>query len=232
VKALTVWAEAIRFHTIKVTGHAEVWSVLYYTLYFFRGVLFFTVVLLIGTGWSFVKGVMQKQERLFIFFVIFLQMINQLALVVLSKETEGERSFGSWSAILHLVDILCCCAVLLPIVWQVNSLEASLQSQEENNTSMEYRRSILEKLKLFRTFYLLVIAYIYATRIVVFLVSSALDYRHLWLREAIVELTTLSFYVTTGLLFRPRVENASIAETSSDGEEEGVALIQQESATE
>jgi hypothetical protein len=230
VKALTVWAEAIRFHTIKVTGHAEVWSVLYYILYFFRGVLFFTVILLIGTGWSFVKGVMQKQERLFIFFVIFLQMLNQLALVVLSKETEGERSFGNWNAILHLVDILCCCAVLLPIVWQVNSMEASLQSQDENNVSMEYRRYMLEKLKLFRTFYLLVIAYIYATRIVVFLVSSALDYRHLLLREAIVELTTLSFYVTTGLLFRPRVEDASIAEASSDAEDEGVALIQQESA--
>lgn len=159
-------------------------------------------------------------------------MLNQLALVVLSRETEGERSFGKWNAVLHLVDILCCCAVLLPIVWQVNRMEDSLQSEDENNVSIEYRRAMLEKLKLFRTFYLLVIAYIYATRILVYLLASALDYQHLWLREAIVELTTLSFYVTTGLLFRPRVEAVSMADTASDDEEEGVALIQQGSAKE
>ena len=225
VKALTVWAEAIRFHTIKVTGHAEGWSALYYTLYFFRGTLFFTVVLLIGTGWSFVKGIMQRKERLFIFFVIFLQMLNQLALIVLSKETEGERSFGSWNAVLHLVDIICCCAVLLPIVWQVNTMEASLQSGEENNVSAVYRASVLGKLRLFRTFYLLVIAYIYATRILVYLFAAALDYHHLWVRYAVVELVTLVFYVTVGLLFRPRVE-PSVALPDTD-DEEGVALVQQ-----
>ena len=170
VKSLTVWAEAFRFHTIKVTGHAEAWSVLYYTLYFFRGTFLFTVILLIGTGWSFVKGVLQKREKQFIFLVLFLQMLNQLALIVLSHETEGERRFGNWNAVLHLVDILCCCSVLLPIVWQVNAMEASLQIQDEGDQlSAENRASILDKLKLFRLFYLLVIAYIYATRILIYL---------------------------------------------------------------
>lgn len=228
VKTLTVWVEAFRFHRIKVTGHAEVWSALYYTLYFFRGVFLFTVILLIGTGWSFVKGVMQRREKQFIFLVLFLQMLNQLALIVLSQETEGERQFGNWNAVLHLVDIICCCAVLLPIVWQVNAMEASLQIQDEDDTiSPENRSAILQKLKLFRMFYMLVIAYIYATRIFTYLVASVLDYKHLWVRYAVVELVTLVFYVTVGLLFRPRVEVITVPDASITEEEEGVALIQQ-----
>mmetsp|Transcript_9686 Transcript_9686/g.18714 ORF Transcript_9686/g.18714 Transcript_9686/m.18714 type:complete len:505 (-) Transcript_9686:120-1634(-) len=231
VKSLTVWAEAFRFHTIKITGHAEAWSILYYTLYFFRGTFLFTVILLIGTGWSFVKGVLQKRDKQFIFLVLFLQMLNQLALIVLSHETEGERRFGNWNAVLHLVDIICCCSVLLPIVWQVNAMEASLQLQddEDDQLSAENRASILEKLKLFRLFYLLVIAYIYATRILIYLFATALDYQHLWLRYAVVEMVTLVFYVTVGLLFRPRVELEYVTAPARQ-EEEGVALIDQSSS--
>lgn len=264
VKALTVWAEAFRFHTIKNLGHAEVWSALYYTLYFFRGTFLFTVILLIGTGWSFVKGVMLNRDKRFIFLVLFLQMLNQLALVVLSQESEGERWFGDWNAVLHLVDILCCCAVLLPIVWQVNAMEASLKAQDFDDDSVlsrESRTAIVEKLKVFRLFYLLVIAYIYATRILIYMcknivqswvcsgwllanlvffsfawliaVATVLDYKHLWVRYAVVELVTLVFYVTVGLLFRPQVEGQVDAaairrdEEFDNEEEEGVALVPQ-----
>ena len=55
--------------------------------------------------------------------ILGLQTVNNLAIVVLTQRTEGEKSFDRWTAILHIVDILCCCAVLIPIVWQVNALE-------------------------------------------------------------------------------------------------------------
>lgn len=52
-KALTVMSQAGMYHFIERTGHADGWNIAYYIFTFFRGVLFFTVVVLIGTGWSY-----------------------------------------------------------------------------------------------------------------------------------------------------------------------------------
>jgi hypothetical protein len=66
---------------------------------------------------------------------------------------------------------------------------------------------LASKLKLFRSFYLLVVGYIYMTRIVVYLFATMLDYRHTWMRHFVIELVTLAFYVTVGMQFRPMSEN-------------------------
>ena len=42
----------------------------------------------------------------------------------------------------------------------------------------------LLKLQLFRQFYVLVVAYIYITRIVVYLLRSTMPYRYVWLSDA------------------------------------------------
>lgn len=52
-KALTVLSQAGMFHYIERTGHADGWNIAYYIFTFCRGILFFTVVVLIGTGWSY-----------------------------------------------------------------------------------------------------------------------------------------------------------------------------------
>ncbi|KAL7569972.1 hypothetical protein ACA910_017023 [Epithemia clementina (nom. ined.)] len=271
-KFLSVFFECLRYHAIRITGHAEVWSVLYYTISFVKGIFLFTVILLIGTGWSFVKPFLNVNEKRIVFSILVLQVINNLAIVVLSHETAGERGFDRWNALLHLVDIICCCAVLLPIVWQVNALEKSLpasmtreedddddddgesvrlvgrrcrmdehdipdedeeelaaidqitlggashdnnrgasaslnQDEADPEEDLAEKGQILSKLRLFRSFYLLVVAYIYFTRIIVYLFATLLDYRHLWIRYAIIEVVTLAFYVVIGILFRPMAEN-------------------------
>ena len=78
--------------------------------------MLFTVILLIGSGWSFLKPFLNIKEKRLIYFVLLLQIIDNIAVVILANETEGERPYEDWSALLHLVDILCCCAVLIPIV--------------------------------------------------------------------------------------------------------------------
>lgn len=61
LKALTVMCQAGEYHYIERTGHADGWNIAYYIFTFLRGVLFFTVVVLIGTGWSYmVSGVQVK----------------------------------------------------------------------------------------------------------------------------------------------------------------------------
>jgi G protein-coupled receptor 107 len=219
-----------------------------------QGITLFTVILLIGSGWSFVKPFLSDRERNMILAILVLQVINNIAIVVLTQETEGENAFDKWTAVLHLVDILCCCAVLIPIVWQVNQLEKNMEQNQHHdedgdaqdanggadrptlydidefddehvtedeleevpiNGNSSRRTStarppddrLAAKLKLFRSFYLLVVAYIYITRIVVYLFASFLNYRHAWVRYFVVEVVTLIFYCTVGMLFRPMNEN-------------------------
>lgn len=232
IKFLTTLFEAIRYHFIKVTGHAELWSVVYYLLTFVRGTFLFVVILLLGTGWSFIKPFLNPREKTVVAVVLVLQVLNNLALAVLSQVVEGERRYRQWTATLHLVDILCCCAVLIPIVWSVNALERSMgdgggeraavaadasegESHRDDDDNDDEERAledgekgqVLSKLRLFRSFYLLVVAYIYATRILVYLFATLLDYQHLWLRYMVVEVVTLAFYVTVGCMFRPMAEN-------------------------
>jgi NADH:ubiquinone oxidoreductase subunit 3 (subunit A) len=233
LKFCSVLFESFRYHRIRVTGHAEVWTFLFYAINFVKGMFLFTVILLIGTGWSFVKPFISEREKKVIFAILILQVINNIAIIVVTNETEGEKGFSQWNGILHIVDILCCCAVLVPIVWQVNELEKSAGMEEdgvdlsERAASLESgdKGQILSKLKLFRTFYLVVVAYIYLTRILVYLFATMLDYRHIWVRDFVIEGVTLVFYVSVGFLFRPSGENYQKVASKGESSEEGVELL-------
>lgn len=251
VKTITVLLKSLRYHYLRVVGEAKFISIVYYTFFFLKGTFLFTVILLIGSGWSIVKPFLNGSEKKVILGILILQVINNIALVVLAQETEGESTFEGWTAILHLVDIICCCAVLVPIVWQVNQLEKSVtvedpyhpdsngeaapedndeggtgkfSSKESNIMDDKAEKGrILEKLKLFRSFYILVVAYIYSTRIVVYLFATMLSYQHLWFRDFIVELVTLSFYVVTGYQFRPMADSPYLEvkrEDDDDGDDD------------
>lgn len=232
LKTITIFFESARYHYIQHYGHAELLSFVYYTFSFLKGMFLFTVVLLIGSGWSFFKPFLNPKEKRIILLVIILQVIDNIIIVILSQEVQGERLYDDWSAILHLVDIICCCTVLVPIVWQVNALEQSVEETEDSKsdsngetdsgcpvaTSVEKQR-MLSKLQLFRSFYVLVVAYIYFTRIVVFIVASKLNYKHDWIKYLLTELGTLAFYVIVGIKFRPTEEN-KYAPVENDEEEE------------
>ena len=55
VKVMTVYCDALRWHYIRWTGSGEAWSVFFYFFSFLKGMMLFLVILLIGSGWSFVK---------------------------------------------------------------------------------------------------------------------------------------------------------------------------------
>lgn len=186
----------------------------------------FTVILLIGSGWSLVKPSLGDREKKLIWAVLVLQVIDNIAVAVLSQETEGERLYEDWSALLHFVDILCCCAVLIPIVWQVNSLEVVVEAESAKTSNRDDQKKssaitnvesevpatvdaarTLQKLKQFQRFYILVVVYIYFTRIIVYLFATMLGYRQTWLRYFITEMGTLVFYLVVGILFRPTDDN-------------------------
>lgn len=61
----------------------------------------------------------------------------------------------------------------------------------------------LRKLKLFRQFYLMIVCYIYFTRIIVYLLKVTVPFQYVWLDELFKESGTYIFYVLTAYKFRP-----------------------------
>lgn len=66
----------------------------------------------------------------------------------------------------------------------------------------------MQQLIMFRHFYIMVVVYIYFTRIVVYLLRAALPPDMVWLAPAAEELATLTFYTLTAAQFRPHQSNS------------------------
>jgi len=199
---------------IERTGTSHGWDVAFYVFGFFKGVLLFTVIVLIGTGWSFLKPYLADREKKVLMVVIPLQVVANIAQVVIDESGPYARDWVTWKQIFLLVDVVCCCAVLFPIVWSIKNLREAARSDGKAAVN-------LMKLTLFRQYYVVVICYIYFTRVVVYALQTITSYRYLWTSVVAGELATLAFYVFTGYKFRPEVHNPYFA--IDDEEEEAAA---------
>jgi hypothetical protein len=222
LKTATVFLESMRFHYIRVTGQGEnLWDIVYYTFAFIKGIALFTTLLLIGSGWSMFKPFLNDKEKKIIFIVLCLQIIDNVALILVANDAPGSNSYAVWRNILHLVDIISCIGILLPVVWQVRQLEAAANVTNEEGGNFGGRNTrILNKLKLFQRFYFSVVGYIYFTRIMVFLFASILTWNQTWWRFFATELGTLLFYVFVGYEFRPVDKNPYLALEQDDSDDE------------
>jgi hypothetical protein len=176
VRAASVGFEALRYQSIKATGDGYAWATLYYLLTFIKGVMLFSVILLIGTGWSFVKPFLQDRDKKILLAVVPLQVLVNTAMVVVEETPPGTNGWMTWRDILHLLDVICCCAILFPIVWSIRHLR---EAAEADGKALR----TLNKLKLFREFYIMVVCYIYFTRIIVYLVRVTLPCQVAWIAK-------------------------------------------------
>ncbi len=118
-------------------------------------------------------------------------MVN-IALVVTSETSPGARAWLAYRDVLHLLDMICCCAILLPIVWSIRHLREVAEQDDKGTGPMRLLKEAksvrqtcaaqrnLERLTRFRQFYLLVVTYIYVTRIVAFLLEATLPFEKTW----------------------------------------------------
>lgn len=221
LRALTVLSQSGMYHMIAIYGHPEGWNIAFVSFvysfrppfcsefpliltfclmqYFFtamRSILFFTVVVLVAAGWSYMKPFLAEKEKQILLIVVPLQVFANVAIVVMDETTPASRNWFSWRDIWHVVDILCCCAILFPIVWSIRHLRETAEHDDK-------AARVLSKLVLFRQFYIMVVSYIYFTRIIVYLLDATLPYQYIWLSAAANELATIAFYLACGLQFRP-----------------------------
>ncbi|XP_041839344.1 protein GPR108-like [Melanotaenia boesemani] len=200
-KSTSLVFHSINYHFINTEGHPiEAWAVMYYITHLLKGALLFITLALIGTGWAFVKYILSDKEKKIFMIVIPLQVLANVAYIIIESTEEGSSEYYLWKEILFLVDLICCGAILFPVVWSIRHLQEA--SSTDGKAAMN-----LEKLKLFRHYYVMIVCYIYFTRIIAILLKITMPFQWQWCYEFLVEVSTLVFFVLTGYKFRPASNN-------------------------
>ncbi|XP_018588300.1 protein GPR107 isoform X2 [Scleropages formosus] len=232
-KSLSLVFHAIDYYYISNQGfRIEGWAVVYYITHLLKGALLFITIALIGTGWAFIKHILSDKDKKIFMIVIPLQVLANVAYIIIESTEEGTTEYGLWKEILFLVDLLCCGAILFPVVWSIRHLqEASATNGKAIN---------LAQLKLFRHYYVMIVCYIYFTRIIAILIKFIVPFQWKWLYQLLDELATLVFFFLTGHKFRPAsynpylllsvedeedVEMEDVITTSTSGMMEGVKKV-------
>ncbi|XP_013788341.1 protein GPR107-like isoform X1 [Limulus polyphemus] len=226
LKSFSLLFHGINFYFIAREGfHIEAWAVLFYITHLLKGALLFITLVLIGTGWAFIKHILSDKEKKIFIIVIPLQFLANVAEIIMEESEEGEAQHTTWREVFILVDLLCCGAILFPVVWSIRHLQEA--SQTDGKAAMN-----LEKLKLFRHFYIMIVCYIYFTRIIVYLLKITVPFQYEWLNEFFRETATLGFFVLTGYNFRPTTKNPYFRLSQDDPELEMEEVITQTGLTE
>ncbi|XP_042174830.1 protein GPR108 isoform X1 [Oncorhynchus tshawytscha] len=200
-KSISLVFHSINYHFINTEGHPiEGWAVMYYITHLLKGALLFITLALIGTGWAFVKYILSDKEKKIFMIVIPLQVLANVAYIIIESTEEGSSEYALWKEVLFLVDLICCGAILFPVIWSIRHLQEA--SSTDGKAAMN-----LEKLKLFRHYYVMIVCYIYFTRIIAILLKVTVPFQWQWCYEFLVEVSTLIFFVLTGYKFRPASNN-------------------------
>ncbi|XP_043707166.1 protein CANDIDATE G-PROTEIN COUPLED RECEPTOR 7-like [Telopea speciosissima] len=213
VKALKMLCASEDKSFVRRTGTPHGWDVAFYIFSFLKGIMLFTVIILIGTGWSFLKPYLQEREKKVLMIVIPLQVLENIATVVIGETGPATKDWLTWNQLFLLIDIVCCCAVFFPIIWSIRSL------REASKTDGKAARN-LAKLTLFKQFYIVVVGYLYFTRVVASAIGAVIDYKLDWFITAAVEGASFGFYTFIFSNFQPKEKNPYFV---IDDEEEAAA---------
>lgn len=150
-----------------------------------------------------------------------------MAEIIIEESEVGNLEHQTWRDIFILVDLLCCGAILFPVVWSIKHLEEAARTSDKAAIT-------LRKLKLFKHFYIMIVCYIYFTRIIMYLLKVRVSragesratlaacgfhernstcpqitvrFEYQWLDETFREMATYVFFVLTGYKFRPASTN-------------------------
>ncbi|XP_061536424.1 protein GPR108 [Phycodurus eques] len=225
-KSTSLVFHSINYHFINTEGHPiEGWAVMYYITHLLKGALLFITLALIGTGWAFVKYILSDKEKKIFMIVIPLQCLANVAYIIIESTEEGSSEYPLWKEILFLVDLICCGAILFPVVWSIRHLQEA--SSTDGKAAMN-----LEKLKLFRHYYVMIVCYIYFTRIIAILLKVTMPFQWQWCYEFLVEVSTLIFFVLTGYKFRPASNNPYLQLPQDEEDEEMDEIVTESGALE
>ncbi|GJQ79418.1 hypothetical protein Trydic_g16277 [Trypoxylus dichotomus] len=82
----------------------------------------------LSAGWTFIKHVLAPRDKRLFMAIIPLQVLANMAEIILEESEEGAREYRAWQDVFILVDLLCCGFILFPVVWSIRHLEEASQT--------------------------------------------------------------------------------------------------------
>ncbi|KAI7853006.1 lung seven transmembrane receptor-domain-containing protein [Circinella umbellata] len=202
---------AAKFHYKRRGLLTEGWQIGFYVFASVKGILSILIIVLLASGWMFIKPFLSAKDKRVISVVVPLQVLANIASAIGSEAAIGSTDRSFWNMILPIIDLAGCCIVLWTILQTRKHLGAGSSADGKE-------ADILNKYKLWSSFYIVTLVYVYVTRIIVQLLQASLPFRYVnWLGEAVNEFATFLFYIFIGYKFRPYPNNPY---TQVPGEEE------------
>ena len=196
IKCLSLFFETFRYFHYASTGQRDFWDFFYYVFLTLKGVTLFTVIVLLGSGWSSARAFLTENDRKLLLFLLPAQVFINISIAVLEDHSEGLWWWGRLLAVLRFLDVLCLLAVLLPLVWSMRHLTEAAEHEDKAAVN-------LQRMRTFRTFYLVFVGYIYCTRVVLVVIVAALPFYMLWMAPLFRELCAACLYSYIIYAFRP-----------------------------
>jgi hypothetical protein len=213
LKTLSLFFEGVRFIDLDIYGYSVMWSILYYIFTILKAFMLFVVILLIGSGWSFIKPYLNDFEKQLLLVILTLQVVSNVSMVIIEQTAEGASSWLYWKSILLWVDVICCCLVLPAIAWSIRNLRNAKDEKSIKNAV---------RLSQFQQFYLVVIGYLYFTRIIALFIKDSLPHTWSWVPDLAAQLVSMGLFVFTGYRFRPMKDNPYTSVKSESDDEDVV----------
>ncbi|OAD59597.1 hypothetical protein WN48_08705 [Eufriesea mexicana] len=210
LKSMSLLFHGINYHFIQTKGeHVAAWAILYYITHLLKGAVLFITIVLIGTGWTFIKHILADKDKKLFMIAIPLQVLANVAEIIMEESEEGDIEHKTWRDVFLFVDLLCCGAIIFPVVWSIKHVEEAAHTDGKAAVN-------LRKLKLFKHFYIMIVSYIYFTRIIVYLLKITVPFQYEWLDEIFREMFTYVFFVLTGYKFRAASTNPYFTSTNDE----------------
>ncbi|KAJ3447092.1 hypothetical protein M0812_07309 [Anaeramoeba flamelloides] len=217
-KTLSIMCKSIEYHYLSTRGDPKGANIPYYIFHLFKGILLFMVILLLGTGWSFMKNTLNEKHKNLIMIIIPLQILANIGIVVTDEMMRGAKGWVQWWDLLKFFDLVCMLCILYPIAWTIKNLRtaASVDGKVAKN---------LERLKVFKEFYMVTFVYIYLTRLIIVLFQGVLPFKLTWIADLFSETATILLYLYVGYRFRPAQENIYLKLVDENESDEDIEVI-------
>eukprot|EP00758_Cryptobia_borreli_P006510 Tbor_TRINITY_DN5168_c0_g2::TRINITY_DN5168_c0_g2_i2::g.25610::m.25610 len=208
MKAISLFFESTKYYHYSVSGESSMWNVFFYVSLTIKSISLFSALILLGSGWSIAKFYLSDMDRKLLLIILPCQIMIHIIMAGLEAVSEGNKAWLFMQDILHILDLICCCCVILPLIWSVRKLQKVSATDDK-------AQFVVGQVKLLHQVYFVVVVYIYVSRIIVTIVESMVSFEYVWVGYMLRELIAIALYVFYGITFRP-MEGSTYSRVSTE----------------
>ena len=196
-KTLLQFCEFFSLTHFAAKGKHDFTTSLYLFVLGLKSAVFLAAVLLLGSGWVYLRPFLGKQEKRAISLVLALQIAASVFFALSKKEDTNFSTELGAEAFSFLIELFC-------FIYSFSVILATIKELENAVGVKEKEKFNLLKLKQFQRFYKIVMVFYYSSNIFMWVLSAILPIFLTWFRFLLQGLIESTLYGLMLLMFRPK----------------------------